>query len=149
MAYKAVSRIKTGDDKSDVEYIERGETVKKGDFSDEEWDDLVAAKAVMEDKDYALAFPEVTGARNQASGTPSNLEQVEGTSLQVNPPPEGPAEEEPTTLNPADPPKVDDANGDLVGTGSAKGFDTKGATNKTKAENVKGVEGPPGDAGPK
>lgn len=149
MAYKAVSRIKTGDDKSDVEYIERGEAVKKGDFSDEEWDDLVAAKAVMEDKDYDLAFPAVAGARNQASGTPSNLETVEGTSLQVNLPPEGPVEEEPTALNPADPPKVDDAKSDLVGTGSAKGFDTKGATSKTKPEDVKGPEGPAGDAGPK
>jgi hypothetical protein len=101
---------------------------------------MVAAKSVMTDDEFDLAFPAVKAARNQAAGTPSNLETVEGTTLQAEIPEAGPQEEDPVALNPADPPKVEKA-------GTAEGFDTKGATKNTKPENVKGVEGPPGDAG--
>jgi hypothetical protein len=133
MGYKAATQIRGGE-KGNVFIFERGEAVKKSDFdSEEEWDALVAAKAVMADADYALAFPEQKAAVNQAAGTPSNLEQVEGTTLQAAEQEEGPVQEPEKVLNPADPPKVEKA-------GTAEGFDTKGATNKTKAENVKGPE---------
>jgi hypothetical protein len=146
MTYKAATQIRVGgdEDKYDFELFERGDTVTKSKLGvdDEGWDALVASKSVMLEEDFDLAFPEVKRARNQAAGTPSNLEGVEGTTLQAPTPEPGPEEEEPEALNPADPPKVEKA-------GTAEGFDTKGATNKTKAENVKGPEGPVGDAGDK
>lgn len=103
--YKAAARLKV----DDSEYVERGESVSEGDF--DKWDTLVASKTVVTDEQYAQMFPEVQQGANQASGTPSNLEQIEGTKLQVNLPEEG--DEVPATrvpeANPADPPHVEGA----------------------------------------
>ena len=107
MGYKAVSRLKLDDGK----YIERGEDVSESDVDD--FDALIEAGAVMEDEQFDATFPEQVLGVNQASGTPSNLEQVEGTELQVNPPEDTPDDQKPpefpTPANPADPPKVDGA----------------------------------------
>jgi hypothetical protein len=128
MAFKAATRIKAGDDKSSVEYYERGEDVSKSDFESDEWDELVAAKAVMDSKEFDVTFPEHTDPVNQASGTPSNLEQVEGTTLQAAQPKPGDPDYKPdeaAAANPADPPKVKDE-------GTAKGFETEGSKANAK-----------------
>lgn len=119
MTYKAVTRIKTGKDKQNVEWLERGDEVTASDVGGKEaLEELVAAGSVMDSKKFDASFPEQELLENQPTGTPSNLEQVEGTTLQPEQPEPAPAKEA-TPVNPADPPKVEDA-------GTAKGFDTKG-----------------------
>lgn len=115
--FKASTRIKRGtwkekDDRAEGDdYVEVGDPVKKSDFED--WDDLVAAKAVLPEEEFDRVHPELVLGVNQASGTPSNLLQVEGTQLQVNLPEPTPddkkAAEPPAPRNPADPPKVEGA----------------------------------------
>lgn len=105
--YLAATRIKTGA-KEDEEYVEVGDKVTKSQFDD--WDDLVAARAVVTKDEYEVLFPERVEGVNQAWGTPSNLAEVEGSELQVNLPEEGEgAPEPPPAHNPADPPQVDGA----------------------------------------
>lgn len=98
MGYKAAARLKVGH----KEYIERGESVTEDEVDN--WELLLESKSVVSDEAYALLFPEVQQGANQAFGTPSNLEQIEGTELQMNPPEEG--DEVPDTRvpegNPAD-----------------------------------------------
>jgi hypothetical protein len=119
MAYKASTRIKVNSEPVDGEnplgvkvgeYVEVGDDVSEGDFDD--WDDLVAAKAVVEDDEFDRIHPELVLGSNQPMGTPSNLAQIEGTKLQVNLPDPDKAEEAPTApgpYNPADPVRVDGA----------------------------------------
>lgn len=111
MGYKAVSRLKVSskDDEGPAEYIDRGESVSESDVDD--FDALVKGGSIVTDERYDQLFPKVQEGSNQAWGTPSNLEQIEGTDLQMNPPEEG--DEVPTTRvfegNPADVPVVEGA----------------------------------------
>jgi hypothetical protein len=109
---KAASTIKFGSKKDDegFQYIERGEDVSQDQLGvdDEEWEQLIADEVVMEDDKFDAVFPEESGDLVVASGTPSNLAQIEGTELQVNLP-EVPEEEVEPPVNPADPPHVDGA----------------------------------------
>jgi hypothetical protein len=115
MGYKAATRIKSGSKEDGFDFVERGDSVSEGDFDD--WDDLVAAEAVVTDEEYDVRFPEHSAPNNQPSGTPSNLEQVEGTTLQAEGAEDGPSsDEEPEVHNPADPPKVENA-------GTGEGFE--------------------------
>jgi hypothetical protein len=107
MGYKASTRIKVSSRKEDdgEQYVEVGETVTKTQFKDD-WDDLVLAKAVVEDEEFDRIHPELVEGVNQASGMPSNLEQITGTKLQVNPPEDTPDDKKAATApeprNPAD-----------------------------------------------
>jgi hypothetical protein len=82
--YRAVARLKGGPDEGD---IERGEFVKASDVRGEEnLEALVASGSIMTEADFNAAFPrfdaEAEEGANQPAGTPSNLEQVEGTELE-------------------------------------------------------------------
>ena len=105
MSYKAAVRLKLGKD----DYIERGDSVTESDVNN--WDGLIASESIVTDARFDQLFPQVQQGSNQAPGTPSNLEKVEGTDLQVNLP--APGEDVPVTRvpegNPADPPKVEGA----------------------------------------
>lgn len=91
MGYKAVARLKMDED----EYIERGESVSAGDVGGkEELKRLAASGSVLEDRAFAAQFPEVELGENQPTGTPSNLEQVEGTDLEAKPPAEKSSDKE-------------------------------------------------------
>src|SRR4051794_12804456 len=85
---KASTRIKVSGQKTDEgeQYIEVGEEVDESDFSDKDWADLVLARSVVPDEEFDVIHPEVVLGQNQAFGTPSNLAQIEGTTLQVNSP---------------------------------------------------------------
>jgi hypothetical protein len=119
MGYKAVTRIKVGTWKENEEgeprtdsYIEVGEEVSEGDFDEDQWDELVAAKAVVDEEEYDRIRPELVEGFNQPFGTPSNLFEIEGTELQANMPDPEEAEEAPAPpppMNPADPPYVEKA----------------------------------------
>jgi len=122
MGYKANTRIKVASEPLDSnvdilktvkvgEYIEVGEDVSEGDFEEDEWTELVAAKAVLEDEEYERVRPELKLGVNQPHGTPSNMEQITGSQLQVNLPDPEEVDEEPPPppFNPADPPKVEGA----------------------------------------
>jgi hypothetical protein len=142
--YVAASRIKVAgykDDKSgedkrgygkEEEYIEHGDSVSEGDFSEKDWEDLLAARSVMPEDEYKALFPEVEEGFNQAPGTPSNLAQVEGTTLQAPHQPVAAEDEEPTPVpvNPANPPVVE-------GAGTAEGYDTEGVSNDDKSDKSK------------
>jgi len=86
--YVANSNIKTSSWKQEAgeEYIRPGEDVSEGDFSEKDWADLLAAKAVVTQEEYDILHPETNEGANQPTGTPSNLEQIEGSALQMNPP---------------------------------------------------------------
>lgn len=88
MGYKANTRIKVSSHKEEdgQHYVQVGEDVSEGDFSEKDWADLLQAKAVVDEDQFKLLHPEVNEGANQPMGTPSNLEQIEGTDLQMNPP---------------------------------------------------------------
>jgi hypothetical protein len=92
--YVANTQIKVGTRKEEdgENYIQPGESVSEGDFTDKDWDDLLQARAVVTQDVYDLLHQGTNEGANQAAGTPSNLEQIEGTELQMNPPP--PAEDD-------------------------------------------------------
>lgn len=108
MEYKAVTRFKLGpdDEGKNQGYIERGDSFTPE--SDEEAQRLLASGSIMEADQFDRTFPEVERGENQPSGTPSNLEQIEGTTLQAQPEVKGPESTEPP-VNPADPPHVEGA----------------------------------------
>jgi hypothetical protein len=119
MSYKAVTRIITGTKQDGFDYIERGESVTASKVGGQDaLDELIASKSVMESDKFDRTFPEPELSENDAPGTPSNLQQVEGTTLQPEAQPE-PKVEATVPVNPADPPEVE-------GAGTAKGFDIKG-----------------------
>lgn len=100
--YKAVSRLKLADN----EYVERGQPVDVSNLDDDDVERLVVGKSIMEADAFDKAFPGINEGANQAHGTPSNLEQITGTTLQVNPPENDPEDEAPVLrdefANPAD-----------------------------------------------
>lgn len=82
--YRAVATLKGGEGEDD---IERGEYVTAGDVGGEEdLQRLVASTSVLPEYEFEVAFPgfddEGEDGANLPSGTPSNMEQVEGTKLQ-------------------------------------------------------------------
>jgi hypothetical protein len=121
--YKAVTRFKVPDGEDGFDWIERGEDVTAEDLgvSDEEFDGFVADKQVMEAEQFAATFPEVEEGFNQPQGTPSNLEEIEGTTLQAAGSEDtGKSGNAPVVpANPADPPVVE-------GAGTGEGFDKEG-----------------------
>lgn len=98
MGYKVVSRIK--DEQSDSGYLERGESVKKSDFKKEkDWEDLLTGRSVVTDQEFNALFPNFgdDGAEeeeNDPTGTPSNLQQIEGTKLAASEQKEPPKQED-------------------------------------------------------
>jgi hypothetical protein len=88
--YVANTQIKVGSFKTDDDegehYIQVGEDVSEGDFSEKDWDDLVQAQAVVTQEVFDILHQGTNEGANQPAGTPSNLEQIEGTDLQMNPP---------------------------------------------------------------
>jgi len=100
--YKAVARLKLDDN----EYIERGEDVDVSDLEEEHVNQLVADKVILEADAFDAMFTEPNEGANQAWGTPSNLDKIEGTDLQMNPPENDPEDEAPDVrdapANPAD-----------------------------------------------
>jgi hypothetical protein len=109
--YVAVARLKMASrtDEQSEEWIERGEEVSESEVNN--FDLLVQSGSIVTEDRYKAMFPEVQEGSNQAWGSPSNLEQVEGSVLQMNPPEEG--DEVPETrvplANPADVTPVDGA----------------------------------------
>jgi hypothetical protein len=83
--YRAVARLKMGDGDGD---FERGDEVGAKDVGGkDELERLVASGSVLSSADFALAFPgfdDEDSTENQPAGTPSNLEQVEGTAQESN-----------------------------------------------------------------
>lgn len=102
MGYKVATRLKLAKN----EYLERGDDVSEDDVDN--FEGLIASKSIVTDEEFDVLFPESEEGTNQAPGTPSNLEQIEGTTLaaasdaddDVN----APGEVEPLPANPADPP---------------------------------------------
>jgi hypothetical protein len=79
MGYVAVTRIKVdGEEDGTHEYIEPGEEV---DLDEDIMDELIASGSVIDEDDLEDDEDDEDEVVNQASGTPSNLGQVEGTSL--------------------------------------------------------------------
>jgi hypothetical protein len=122
--YLANTQIKVAGrkDEDGEEYIQPGDSVSKSNFSDKDWDDLVLAQAVVPEDLYRILRPELVLGANQPMGTPSNLAQITGTDLQMNPP-DPDAEEKapapPPAVNPADVVPVDGAPSPGDGSDSA------------------------------
>lgn len=122
MGHKVIGKVLHDD-----EVFEHGESISASDVGGQEnFDQLVAAKTVVEDDEFDSLYPESEGSVVQASGTPSNLVEVEGTKLQAPGEPKKPEDEAPSAQprNPADPPKV-------KGAGEAKAAE-KEQSNKDK-----------------
>jgi hypothetical protein len=102
-------RIKTGTWKTEggESFIERGEPVPDDLFSPEELAKLLADNVLI-DQDQFVEDTRVA-PENQPTGTPSNLEQIEGTALQMNPPEPPEDKDAPKQENPADVANVDGA----------------------------------------
>lgn len=109
MAYKVVGKLI-----HDGEVFGHGESVSASKVGGQEnFDALVAAKSVVSADEFKTLFPEQDGEVIDATGTPSNLREVEGTKLQANMPKDegakngGPdGSDNPTPPNPANPPEV-------------------------------------------
>jgi hypothetical protein len=88
MGYVANTRIKVGTSKTeDGElYIEVGEEVDEDAFDEDEWAALEEAGAVVTEEEFEELNPEAEEGGNQPSGTPSNMEQIEGTDLEAKAP---------------------------------------------------------------
>jgi len=86
--YVANTQIKISGRKSEEGevYIEVGEEVSESDWDEAAWDDLVQAQAVVTQDVFDVLHQGTNEGANQPAGTPSNLEQIEGTTLQMNPP---------------------------------------------------------------
>jgi hypothetical protein len=112
------------DEENGEQYLHVGDEVPDGLFTDEEVAGLVNDGVLVDADAYKEATP--PEVYNQAPGTPSNLEQIEGTQLQMNPPKEGEAPPAPEVVNPADVAPVEGANdpdgGDRSG---AEAFEAK------------------------
>lgn len=106
MGYKVVGTLKHDD-----EVFEHGDPVTASKVGGEDnFKALVAAKSVVSDEEFEQVYPAAERGVNDPSGTPSNLQVVEGTKLQANMPKAGdeqPAEKpKASSPNPANPPAV-------------------------------------------
>ena len=79
-------KVSTRKDEEGEGYVQPGDSVSEDDFTEKDWADLLAAKAVVTEEEYDILHPGVNEGANQGMGTPSNLAQIEGTQLQMNPP---------------------------------------------------------------
>ena len=130
MGHKVVGKLKHDD-----EVFDHGESVSAGDVGGEDnFNKLVAAKAIVTDEEFKSAFPEEKdGEVVDASGMPSNLREVEGTKLQANMPENandpktapGRPDGDQARTNPADPPEVKGAGNAKAAEKDKKDSDSK------------------------
>jgi len=120
MGYKVIGTLKHDDTT-----FNHGDSITASKVGGEDnFKELVAGKAVVTDEEFKQLYPGGEGTVNDPTGTPSNLQPVEGTVLQAPMPPDDPAEEKTTPPpNPANPPEVKGAG------------DPKAAAKKVESQN--------------
>src|SRR5690348_16401947 len=114
MGYKVIGTLKHDD-----EVYEHGDTVSESKVGGKDnFKALVASGALVTDEEFDRLYPsDEEGEVIDASGTPSNLREVEGTKLQADmpegsddPETENPPGGKAAPANPANPPEVKGAH---------------------------------------